>query len=554
MELQINIVLAPSCQHCTVSINVQPPPSSSSQPLRLLPPRRHSKRIHDDTTITTTTSESGPIDTSRRPNKKRMICTSSSNDDDNDTNGATHNAALLVAVVPSQSLDETAATSPASLSSDDSQQDCDPSSSSDYEPSPEYSHDKDDDDDYADESDSSQHGIHNTTTKSEGRTRTSRMSVSEIQQCLSKALPQIVNDTNDQSIANHYLTAPIGNVLEEYTAPVIGTTTRDTTADFCVTLAKGSDPVVREYHHQVQNLAIWFIETAENVNIASTDNGGYWKVLYLFQKHVRPVRLLSSRRQSPRKEQTAASSKTTVVYSLAGYMTLFFFPSPFRKPCPGTVVRVCQALILPPYQRAGHGRRLLQSVYDHVVLENGTATTSSKSLGLSMRTKNDDPIVELNVEDPAPAFVALRNRVDYERLLHFQSKAKDSSLDVPTILTSFQDMQVDHKDYFVPPKEDDIVALASFLKVTPKQARIVCEMTKLRTMQVSTENHHHDNAQADDHLAKQFRLMVKKRLNKEHREDLSACRNKQEMQQHLSTLFDELHDHYIRILKSVHHE
>jgi histone acetyltransferase 1 len=67
-------------------------------------------------------------------------------------------------------------------------------------------------------------------------------------------------------------------------------------------------------------------------------------------------------------------------------MTVFHFLSPFKKPKPGTIARVCQVLILPPYQRVGHGKVLLQQLYD-----------------IAHDTSND--IVEINVEDPAPVLV-----------------------------------------------------------------------------------------------------------------------------------------------------
>lgn len=59
---------------------------------------------------------------------------------------------------------------------------------------------------------------------------------------------------------------------------------------------------------------------------------GEWEMLYLF------------RREGPSPE-----AGQDPVLHLAGYMTVFSFSSPIKGKCP----RVCQALILPPYQRQG---------------------------------------------------------------------------------------------------------------------------------------------------------------------------------------------------------
>merc|ERR1712194_651158 len=103
-------------------------------------------------------------------------------------------------------------------------------------------------------------------------------------------------------------------------------------------------------------------------------------------------------------------------YSLAGYITLLHVHSPFRKP-PGIIVRICQALILPPYHRAGHGSAMLHSLYACAESKNDATFTSSFS-GID--------ILEINVEDPAPAFVALRDFTDYQRFLSTVSATSDN--------------------------------------------------------------------------------------------------------------------------------
>eukprot|EP00978_Attheya_sp_CCMP212_P047429 scaffold421364_cov71-Attheya_sp.AAC.2 len=41
-----------------------------------------------------------------------------------------------------------------------------------------------------------------------------------------------------------------------------------------------------------------------------------------------------------------------------------FFIETGDNPKPGMVLRICPAVISPPYQRAGHGKSMFQAVYD----------------------------------------------------------------------------------------------------------------------------------------------------------------------------------------------
>lgn len=157
-------------------------------------------------------------------------------------------------------------------------------------------------------------------------TTETRMTKDEIKQKLQKALP---NSTGHFDL-NEYLSEPIGKVLKKY---------ENHSKQFVLCLADGKEKKVSEYHDQVQPLALWFIESADCVDVSSDDGGGHWKILYLFEK------------------------KEEGKYSLAGYMTLFYFNAPFKRPKGGYIQRICQALVLPPYQRFGHGREMMNSLY-----------------------------------------------------------------------------------------------------------------------------------------------------------------------------------------------
>jgi histone acetyltransferase 1 len=168
-------------------------------------------------------------------------------------------------------------------------------------------------------------------------------------------------------VENDYLEQPIGTVIREYslekTSMSLSTSggisypssTKGTRGDFVMTLADmRTDWEARRYHDEVEKISHWFIEIASCVEVGQTGgieaDGGYWKVLYLFEKH-----------------RIGGAPK----YSFVGYVTLYFH---------GQTMTVCQAVCLPPYQRSGHGTEMLMTAYDC----------------------NDSR--EILVESPAPAF------------------------------------------------------------------------------------------------------------------------------------------------------
>jgi histone acetyltransferase 1 len=330
----------------------------------------------------------------------------------------------------------------------------------------------------------------------EGNTRRQRVPLTDIRDRLAMCLPEIVKDTDDHLVEGDYLAEPFGCVLNEYESN--GFT-------YCLALAKGLQ--VADYHKEVQKIALFFIETADDVDVAD-ESKGYWRLLYLFRKH---------------------NSKQ---FSLVGYMTLYHFTSHFRKPLPGTVVRICQALLLPPYQRSGHGQRMLTIIHEWAdgVFNHCLPTDLAV---------ND--IVEINVEDPAPAFIWLRNKVDYQRFINaaynnnmwFGDYSAASKVNCDNLLEAC--------------KESVTVSAAVKAKITTRQAQIVYEIYRFHEFRNRIET---SGLSEEDNelLEKRYRLVVKKTLQKLHREDMSACRNKQEMQDLISTLYENAMRTYARIL------
>lgn len=349
-----------------------------------------------------------------------------------------------------------------------------------------------------------------------------KMDLKDIISSLRKALPSLIESSsiNDGSTPNDgYLQQPLGNIINEYKRTVQGYNTSEVAdaksdgieAEFVITLADGSDKMVSDYHNKVQGMAMFFIETADDVDLSSNEGGGHWKCIYVYRRH--------------------EADK----YSLVGYTTLFHFNSPFRKPKPGIVMRVCQAIVLPPYQRGGHGSMMLNEVYK--IAEGRSGIDGSAESG-------SDEIVEVNVEDPCPGFVALRNKVDFRRFQNSSNLGGLQSLST----------DVDSNAFWSPLPEDLVASGAADLRVTPQQILIASEMSKLGAVEAKikvlrSSNEISTNEETIESMEKKYRLTVKKRLLKVHREELGACGSKDEQKAKLGEYFADTLRQYRSLLK-----
>lgn len=362
------------------------------------------------------------------------------------------------------------------------------------------------------------------------------MKDSEIMEAMCKALPPTISqgDTTSQ-IADSFLSDPIGDVLEEYSIPVKGKVVDDKSPpsnNYVLTIADGRSSKVSDYHHSVQKLSLFYIENADTVDVANDADGGYWKIMYIFQKH-----------DGGHDE----NGQKVLQYSLVGFFTLFHFIALFRKPDPGLILRVCQALILPSFQGQGHGRRLLHNVYKLAHSKNG-------GNGATSDVDTDFDIVQVNVEDPAPAFVALRNRLDFEFVLEHHTEwnwPENGSIRDPESSNSLASND-NLKLFFTAMTEKEASEVSAKAKVVPKQIHIANELFKLKAIHACIEKQK-DNMSGTDKetIERLFRLMVKRRLNKEHRDELLEEPSKDAQKALLAKLFDRELVGYTRILSKM---
>eukprot|EP00611_Tribonema_gayanum_P027326 TRINITY_DN6724_c0_g1_i1.p2 TRINITY_DN6724_c0_g1~~TRINITY_DN6724_c0_g1_i1.p2 ORF type:complete len:171 (-),score=79.70 TRINITY_DN6724_c0_g1_i1:377-889(-) len=127
-------------------------------------------------------------------------------------------------------------------------------------------------------------------------------------------------------------------------------------------------------------------------------------------------------------------------------------------------MRVCQALVLPMYQRQGHGHEVMEYLY---------------------RVAREWPACyEVTVEDPAPSFVHLRDAIDAEHC------RREGVLDEVLAESPPRPLRVAEAD-----------AAARRLKITSAQAEAAYELLRMAAL-----------VEGDEETERLFRLMVKRRL------------------------------------------
>ena len=288
-------------------------------------------------------------------------------------------------------------------------------------------------------------------------------------------------------------------------------------------------PSASSYHDRLSTLSMWLIETASPVD--TSDEA--WTVYGLYEK----------------KSADADCSGL----KLAGYATVYAFTTPFRKPRPCSV-RLAQLLLLPPYQRSGHGLRIMDAIYadaDAVVDSNGSSSSSSSgssdryplattdiassssSYSSSAGSWLGGPFAgidahEVTVESPCEGMARLRDVHDFTRTLRLGGGELTSLLpwwpqQIAAAGSSDSYWRPDGSSACCPPLPvrdlcpKDVEPLRCRLRCTLGQAYRVVEALTLASLGRKVRS---DEDKAD--AIKPFRLAVKKRILACD-DDLRAC-------------------------------
>lgn len=153
--------------------------------------------------------------------------------------------------------------------------------------------------------------------------------------------------------------------MAEYSIPSVDHSFKETIS-YEVYRGGFTDPLMRAYHARLQFFLLFFIDRSSYIN----DSDPVWEVILLFQKRVTALAGAAKGAAA-----AAGANGTVTTYHIVGYTTLYKFlayPSDWK-------MRLSQILILPPYQRSGHGQKLLQLVYAEAEKRN---------------------MIEVNIEDP----------------------------------------------------------------------------------------------------------------------------------------------------------
>lgn len=189
----------------------------------------------------------------------------------------------------------------------------------------------------------------------------------------------------------------------------------------------------RDFHERIQLFLLFFVDAASYIDV----DDDRWDYYLLFEKY---------------------QEDSHTMYAFAGYMTVYNYYAYPEKIRP----RISQALVLPPFQRQGHGATLIQTFYN------------------GCYHRHD--ILDITVEDPSENFQRVRDFVDCKNCMRLPSFQKDE------LLQGFSEkMRIEAREK---------------LFLNRKQARRVYEILRLRATNM-----------ADKEQRKAYRIDIKKRLN-----------------------------------------
>ncbi|ESO94305.1 hypothetical protein LOTGIDRAFT_232538 [Lottia gigantea] len=249
---------------------------------------------------------------------------------------------------------------------------------------------------------------------------------------------------------------PFGEMLHSYKVKTDGSS-----RNFEVYKTDIDVPGFRDYHSRLQTFLLFFIDAASYIDV----DDDRWNYFLVFEKY---------------------RNNGETMYAIAGYMTIYNYYAYPNKTRP----RISQVLILPPFQRQGHGAELLQTFYNTCY--------------------DRDDIMDITVEDPSENFQRLRDFVDCKNVCKLREFQPNN------IRVSFNDAMLQ--------------AARQKLKLSRRQARRVYEILRLKATDGSNTQQYRD-----------YRLEVKRRLNSpftKNRRDfqkLKKALNPQELDETMNT-------------------
>lgn len=268
------------------------------------------------------------------------------------------------------------------------------------------------------------------------------------------------------------------------------------------------DPKVNALVGNIQSLVLFFIEAGSLLNLREADwSLDRWRVYFVYEKLVGCEAAVSP-------------------YVLVGYATTYRFwhyvrsdvklfakkssleelpaISPLTLPAR---VRISQFIILPPWQSAGHGSQLYETIHRDV--------------------RRDSTVSELTVEDPSEEFDRLRDSCDWKdlRLLLRASKIAIDSTKLSTVkriarvptstLLNLDALKLIRKVTKIAPRQFSRQVEMYLLAQIPFSHRSAggANLTKLKIQK-------HTNKNSDDRTYYWWRILLKQRIYRKNKDVL----------------------------------
>ncbi|KZS98869.1 histone acetyltransferase type B [Sistotremastrum niveocremeum HHB9708] len=248
-------------------------------------------------------------------------------------------------------------------------------------------------------------------------------------------------------------------------------------------------PGFREYHRRMQIFILLYIEGGSYIQ----EDEDRWEFVVLYEK----------------KKTQREDGQTLESYHFVGYSSLY----PFWFYEDKTRLRLSQFVVLPPYQKQGHGSALYNAIYANIV--------------------SRETVAELTVEDPSEAFEDLRDKNDLLMLL------KHEQFNLEGFGPGEKD-GVKKKGKLGPPADKPWVEKwRRDLKIAGRQFARLVEMLILRSLDP-----------LDAQARRAYRLQVKERLYRFNYEQLIQL-EKEERLEKLEETFQNVHEDYQRLLALV---
>jgi len=163
---------------------------------------------------------------------------------------------------------------------------------------------------------------------------------------------------------------PFGNMVHSYTV-----TKENQTREFEIYRTENIDECsgFREYHNRLQPFLLFYVDAASYIDI----DDDKWTYYLLLEKY---------------------NGDEGKMHAFAGYATMYNYYAYPEKIRP----RISQVLVMPPFQRQGHGATLIQTFYDNCF-------TSTQT------------IQDITVEDPSENFQRVRDFVDAKNCMTLET-------------------------------------------------------------------------------------------------------------------------------------